>query len=84
MAHTAYTAMVDYNDSKEFLNKLEKLIDVVRDNAEEKDGTVILSLSRDDYYGIVSALGKSRVVACSYKDTIGRIMAATQMPDTLV
>ena len=84
MAHTAYSAMVDYQDSKEFLNKLEKLINIVENTTEEKGGTVILSLSRDDYQCLHNALCKSRVVVCSYKDTIGKIMASTEMPDTLV
>ena len=83
MAHTAYSAMVDYQDCKEFLNKLEKLKALFEDNVEEKDGIVILTLSREDYYAIKAALHKSSNIACSYKDTIGRTMANTAMPDTL-
>ena len=84
MAHNAYSAMVDYQDSKEFLNKLEKLKALFDDSFEEKDGIVIFTLSREDYYAIKAALHKSCNIVCSYKDTIAKMMANTELPDTLV
>lgn len=83
MSQTAYTAMIEYQECKDFSNKLEKLINIVENNAEEKDDTVTLSLSRDDYYSIKAALNKSNVIVCSYRDTIAKTMACTRMPDTL-
>ena len=81
---TAYSAMTEYKECEKFMDELKKLNDLVADNAETKDDTVILSLSRDDFLRIRVAFTQSNNITCSYKDTIGKMMVHTEMPDTLV
>ena len=81
---TAYLAMTEYKDCLEFMDELKNLAALIEENGEVKDDTTILSLSHNDYHRIRSALYHSNSIVCSYKDTIGKTMQNTEMPDTLV